>query len=132
MNDIPKIVFARTGFDAGSTTRALEDVPGRKVRHRRRRRLRWRATGPIRESHGPLAEEIARLEAEPGKDILAHGGAGFAQSLVQLDLIDEYRLNVHPVVLGRGLPLFAKAEKALSRELVRFPKGTVAHVYRRR
>jgi dihydrofolate reductase len=81
------------------------------------------------------ADEIARLKAEPGKDIIAHGGASFAQSLVRFDLVDEYRLVVHPVVLGRGLPLFSQAEAPLVLELVelvRFPKGTAAHVYKRR
>jgi riboflavin biosynthesis pyrimidine reductase len=64
----------------------------------------WRAA---RVATGDLAEEIARLKREPGKDILAHGGARFAQSLVKNALIDEYQLLIHPVALGRGLPLFA-------------------------
>jgi dihydrofolate reductase len=59
-----------------------------------------------RVARGELAEEVARLKRESGKDILAHGGASFAQSLAQSGLVDEYRLLVHPVVLGRGLPLF--------------------------
>jgi dihydrofolate reductase len=57
-------------------------------------------------SAGELSERIALLKAEPGKDLLAHGGASFAQSLVRLRLVDEFRLLVHPVVLGAGLGLF--------------------------
>jgi dihydrofolate reductase len=45
---------------------------------------------------GDLTEEIARLKRQPGKDILAHGGAGFARALSERRLIDEYRLFVHP------------------------------------
>jgi dihydrofolate reductase len=60
---------------------------------------------------GDLADEIARLKQQPGRDLLAHGGAGFARSLVQLGLVDEYRLLVHPVVLGRGQPLFTTVSK---------------------
>ncbi len=52
---------------------------------------------------GDLVEEIARLRQQAGSDILAHGGASFVQSLSSLGLVDEYRLIVHPVVLGSGL-----------------------------
>jgi dihydrofolate reductase len=55
---------------------------------------------------GSAAEEIAQLKQQPGKDIGVAGGARFAQSLSQEGLIDEYRLTMHPVVLGSGLPLF--------------------------
>ena len=58
-------------------------------------------------ARGDLAEEVARLKEQPGKFILAHGGARLAQSLVASRLIDEYRLIIHPVVLGRGQPLFS-------------------------
>ena len=53
-----------------------------------------------------MAEEIARLKAEPGGEILAHGGVRFVQSLVRLDLVDEYRLYVYPVAVGSGARLF--------------------------
>ena len=58
-------------------------------------------------ARGDLAEEVVRLKEQPGNFILAHGGAGFARSLVASGLIDEYRLVIHPVVLGRGQPLFS-------------------------
>jgi dihydrofolate reductase len=80
MNEIPKVVFSRT----------LE-------------RADW-ADSQI--ARGDLAEEIAELKREPGKDMLAWGGATFAQSLSRLGLVDEYRLILQPVALGHGLPLF--------------------------
>src|SRR5258707_1104937 len=55
---------------------------------------------PLLLHSGDLAVEIARLKEEPGKEILAHGGARFAQSLVKLGLIDEYRLLIHPEALA--------------------------------
>ena len=136
MNEVPKIVFSRKGLAAGeATTRALLDARAQGTGKEAASPEVVRSWTHPRVATGPIAEEVARLKAEPGRDILAHGGAEFAQSLVQHDLIDEYRLNVHPVVLGRGLPLFSKAEQRLALELVelvRFPKGTVAHVYKRR
>jgi len=56
---------------------------------------------------GSPAEEIARLKQQPGKDIGVAGGARFAQSLSKQALIDEYRLTIHPMALGSGMPLFA-------------------------
>src|SRR6185312_11808660 len=57
---------------------------------------------------GDLATDVAQLKSEPGNDIIAHGGASFARSLVRLGLVDEFQLLVHPVALGRGLPIFSE------------------------
>ena len=111
MNNIPKVVFSRT--------------------------LREATWGESRIASGDLATEIARLKAEPGKDLLAHGGAAFVQSLARADLVDEYRLMVHPVALGAGLPLFpppapGAASPRWKLRLVRstsFPGGIVANEY---
>jgi riboflavin biosynthesis pyrimidine reductase len=81
---------------------------------------------------GDLVEEITRLKQQAGKDIVAHGGARFAQSLVRLGLVDEYQLLVHPVALGVGLPLFSGLDKPIELKLVStslFSRGVVAHVY---
>lgn len=114
MNDIPKVVFTRQqDFDLAT------DAPG------------WKDT---RVADGALAEEIARLKREPGGDILAHGGADLARSLVSLDLVDEYRLLIHPVALGTGLPIFTGLPTPLELSLVetiRFPAGAMGQVYRR-
>ena len=56
---------------------------------------------------GNIAEEIAKLKQEPGKDIAISGAGTLAQSLLKLGLIDEYSLLVYPVVLGSGKRLFA-------------------------
>jgi dihydrofolate reductase len=78
-----------------------------------------------------VEEELARLKQEPGRAILAHGGAEFAQSLFRLRLIDEYRLIVHPVVLGRGLPLFKEPMDLNLLSTRSFPAGAVALIYGR-
>ncbi|GAA3112831.1 dihydrofolate reductase family protein [Streptosporangium carneum] len=105
MNEIPKVVFSKTLKDAD-----------------------WNGT---RVAGGDLAEEIALLRKQPGKEILAHGGAGFAQSLSRLGLIDEYRLIVHPVVLGSGVSLFADPVDLKLLSSRRFNSGAVALTYER-
>lgn len=107
MNDIPKVVFSRT----------LE-------------RAEW---ADSRIARGDLAEEIAELKREPGKDMMAWGGAAFAQSLTRLGLVDEYRLILQPVALGYGLPMFKDLAEPLRLELVDaqiYPTGAALHVYR--
>jgi len=83
-------------------------------------------------ARGDLAEEVVRLKEQPGNFILAHGGAGFARSLVASGLIDEYRLVIHPVVLGRGQPLFSGLRSPVDLRLISatpFGSGVVAAVY---
>jgi dihydrofolate reductase len=88
--DLPKLVFSKT----------LDKVEGNATLVR-----------------GGLAEEVARLKQQPGKD-LAIGGAGLAASAIKLGLIDEFRLFVSPVVLGAGTPYFPALEQNLELELV--------------
>jgi dihydrofolate reductase len=138
MNEIPKGVFTRHGLDQSRAkpTMALKDAraqAGNKktgVQPVAEVEESWQHPTVFRED---LAQEIARLKAQPGKDLLAHGGAAFAQSLVRLGLVDEYRLLVHPVVLGRGLPLFGALEKPVDLQLestTPFAGGAVAQVYK--
>lgn len=53
-----------------------------------------------------VAAEVAMLKQQPGKQILLFGGAGIAGTFMQLGLIDEYRIKIYPVMLGKGIPLF--------------------------
>jgi dihydrofolate reductase len=55
---------------------------------------------------GDVVEEISRLKRQPGQDIMMYGSAGLMATLMEHDLIDEYRIWVHPLVLGRGKRLF--------------------------
>jgi dihydrofolate reductase len=81
MNSLPKVVFSRTLQQAG-----------------------WNNT---RIARGDLRDEIEKLKSEPGNDLFLFGSGELARSLINQDLIDEYRLMVNPVLLGRGTPLFS-------------------------
>lgn len=80
MNSIPKVVFSRT----------LE-------------RAEWNNTEVVRAN---AEEQVARLKQQPGKNILIFGSADLSSTLMQDNLIDEYRLGLNPIVLGGGSPLF--------------------------
>lgn len=103
MNDIPKVVFSNSlaSADWAETTIAA----------------------------GDLADAIKQLKQErSGGYLLAHGGARFARSLVETGLIDEYRLVVHPVVLGAGERLFDAPLTIEPTSTTTFSRGAVAHV----
>ena len=53
-----------------------------------------------------IPEEINKIKRQPGKDIWFLGSPVLAQTFMQLDLIDEYRININPIMLGKGKPLF--------------------------
>ncbi|GAB3708222.1 dihydrofolate reductase family protein [Spirosoma flavus] len=80
VHQIPKIVF--------STTLPSAD---------------WHNTRLIKDN---VEEEVKRLKQQKGNDLVIFGSPGLAKSLMSLGLIDEYKLTLHPVILGTGIPLF--------------------------
>jgi dihydrofolate reductase len=89
-NELPKIVFSKT----------LEKVEGN---------ARLVSNGVV--------EEVTKLKEQPGKD-LAVGGAGLASTLIEGDLVDDFRLFISPVLLGGGTPYFPALHERLNLELV--------------
>ncbi|HEV2482758.1 MAG TPA: dihydrofolate reductase family protein [Puia sp.] len=140
MNNIPKIAFSKKGItnigDPANTTMALKLKVTSELRRAQGQPL---AETPAMASwtnariESDLVGTITRLKKESGKPLMAHGGAGFVQSLIAADLIDEYNLLIHPTALGAGLPLFPPLDKPKDLNLVKtitFKTGAVAHTYR--
>jgi dihydrofolate reductase len=107
MNQIPKAVFSKTLQDAS-----------------------W---GPVHILRGSLMDEIAKLKqsSDSDKDVFVHGGASLAQSIVAADLVDEYRLLIHPVTLGSGIPCIATPIELRLTSTYQFATGVVALTYER-
>lgn len=79
-----------------------------------------------------LAEKVAEIKNEEGRDIWLYGGASLIKSFIQSDLIDIYRISVHPIVLGSGKPLFENPGHRINLELIevnRFRSGVVQLIY---
>ena len=82
---------------------------------------------------GDLEHDVRELKSKSGKDIVVTGSITLVHELIHLGLIDEYRLFVYPVVLGRGARLFADATSVRKLELVgsrRFRSGVMLACYR--
>jgi dihydrofolate reductase len=106
MNDYQKIIFSRT----------LKTVE-------------WKNARLAQKS---LAEEIRQLKSQPGLDIIIYGSASIVAKLIQLDLIDEYVLWVHPVLLGNGKSLFKNINQQHSLNLLHtrvFDSGVIILYY---
>ena len=77
---------------------------------------------------GDLVAEIAQLKSQPGKDIIAYGGATFVSALIKHNLIDEYHLFINPVAIGKGRSIFDTLDQQRNLTLVKataFPCGIV-------
>lgn len=106
MNSVPKIVFSRT-----------------------LQKAEWNNSRLIKDN---IAEEILKLKKQPGKEMAVFGSADLLSTLIELDLIDEHRIMVNPVVLGSGTPLFKDVKNRLNLKLIQsrtFASGNVLLYY---
>jgi dihydrofolate reductase len=104
--DMPKIVYSKTLERADWNTTIVREV---------------------------VPREIHQLKAQSGGD-LALGGADLAATFLRHDLIDEFRIYVHPIAIGRGKPLFPRSETKLALQLAEaraFGNGVVLLRYQR-
>ncbi|MEN7551499.1 dihydrofolate reductase family protein [Rapidithrix thailandica] len=77
-------------------------------------------------------EKVAELQQQEGKDIWLYGGARLIKTFINLNLINIYRMSIHPTVLGAGKPLFEDIKERINLKLVgvnQFKSGVVQHIY---
>jgi dihydrofolate reductase len=106
LNDMRKIVFSKT----------LENVE-------------WN-NSTLRREITPA--EIMQLKQEPGSNIIIYGSASLVQALSNLNLIDQYQLLLHPIVLGEGKPLFKDHAKLKLVNSIPHPSGVIELYYQPR
>jgi len=92
MNGVQKYVFSRT-LDSAD----------------------WNRTTLVK---GDSVETVRKLKQQPGKDIFVFGSADFSATLMRHGLIDEYRIGLNPVILGKGIPLFKEGVEKLKLRLL--------------
>ena len=105
--DMPKVVYSRTLERADWNARVVHDV---------------------------VPDEVLALKSHPGGDLVL-GGADLGAEFARHDLIDEYRLYVHPVVIGRGRPMLRPSDAKVQLRLIEthtFGNGVVMLRYERR
>jgi len=106
MNSLPKMVFSRT-----------------------LKRVEWSNTRLVKDH---IAAEISKLKQKPGNDLAIFDSSDLALSLLETNMIDEYRIIMNPVVLGSGKPLFKGIANKLHLKLLRtktFRSGNVLLYY---
>ena len=89
------------GIKSYVCSRTLKKVPGKKV-----------------ELAPDAVSLVKRLKSEDGKDIIVMGGSLIGKSLFEAGLVDEFGVNIHPVLLGSGIPLFSELERRINLELL--------------
>jgi dihydrofolate reductase len=79
-----------------------------------------------------LPEEVNKLKNKPGKDIWLYGGASLITTFINLGLVDEFRLSIHPIILGAGKPLFINIKERVHLKIAEtktFSSGVVQLIY---
>jgi len=106
MNTLPKVVFSRT-----------------------LKKAEWNNTRLIQDN---AAQEILKMKQEPGNDLAIFGSANLLSFLMQMNLVDEHRVMVNPVLIGSGTPLFRNIGRKVNLKLVKsrtFQSGNVLLYY---
>ncbi|SHF08037.1 Dihydrofolate reductase [Seinonella peptonophila] len=142
LNQIDTILYGRKSYDLwGQFTPGIEQNDAEKeiwdLVHSKEKyvfsRTRKATDDKVKFINHHVVEEVNQLKNKPGKDIWLYGGASLITTFINLGLVDEFRLSVHPVVLGEGKPLFIDMKQRLNLKLLdtrKFSSGVVQLIYR--
>ena len=113
---IDTVVMGRGTYEVSARMGAGGGHPGAKT-YVFSRTLKKRSTKDLKFIADDVVPFVRRLKEEDGKDICVLGGGLLAKSLFEADLIDEIGFNIHPVLLGSGIPLFHEMTRQIDLEL---------------
>lgn len=141
LNDIDTILYGRKSYDLwgqyapGNEASDMEKELWKLV-HSKKKYVFSKSLTKINNNvmviNNNISDEVNKLKKEPGKDIWLYGGASLITTFINLGLVDEYRLSVHPVILGAGKPLFVDIKQRQGLMLVntkKFSSGVVQLCY---
>ena len=142
LDELDALLFGRVTYQMMAsywpTPSALEDDPvvagkmnslAKIVVSRTLQKAEWNNTRLVKDH---VADEISKLKQQPGKDMALFGSANLLSTLMQLELVDEHRIMVNPIILGAGTPLFQGVKDRLKLRLERtrtFRNGNVLLCY---
>jgi dihydrofolate reductase len=141
LNQIDTILYGRKSYDLwGNYTPKMEDTDTDKelwrLVHSKEKYVFSKTQKGIDHKaiyiNDHILEEVTKLKNLPGKDIWLYGGASLITTFIDLGLVDEYRLSVHPVILGEGKPLFSDIKQRMELKLANtrtFSSGVVQLIY---
>ncbi|WP_087974215.1 dihydrofolate reductase family protein [Oceanobacillus rekensis] len=141
LNQIDTILYGRKSYDLwGQFTPEMEDNDTEKVMwdlvHSKEKYVFSRTQKGTDNNaifiNDNILEKVNELKNKPGKDIWLYGGSSLITAFIHLGLVDEFRLSVHPVILGEGKPLFIDIKERLNLKMVdtrTFSSGVVQMIY---
>lgn len=140
LSSIDSIFYGRISYDAWGNFIPAENAVEAEVKlwrdvHSKKKYVFSHQSGQddkVNFIHSEIPEKVAEIKRQPGKDIWLYGGAGLIKTFTDLNLIDIYRISVHPIVLGHGKPLFEDLKKRVNLTLIKtntFKSGVVQLIY---
>ncbi|MNE42479.1 Dihydrofolate reductase [compost metagenome] len=140
LSGIDTILYGRVSYDAWGNFQpdATADEVEKRMWKEVHSKDKFVFSSQIREDeravfiHSDIAAKVNEIKNREGKDIWLYGGASLIKTFIQLNLVDIYRISVHPTVLGSGKPLFEDLKDRLELHLLKtnvFKSGVVQLIY---
>ena len=141
LNQIDTIFYGRKSYDAWGEYRPTVNVDDSEKEmwnlvHSKKKYVFSRTKNETNDKailiNENISEEVNKLKDMPGKDIWLYGGASLITTFINLGLVDEFRLSIHPVILGEGKPMFIDIKQRVNLKLVdtrTFSSGVVQVIF---
>jgi len=140
LSGIDTIFYGRVSYDAWGNYQPNENVSAEeeklwKTVHSKNKLVfssQNRADENAAFINGDIPTKVSEIKNQEGKDIWLYGGASLIKTFIQHNLIDVYRISVHPIALGNGKPLFEDLKERVNLKLIKtniFKSGVVQLIY---